>query len=175
MSEAIGLNVGDVAFGTPTMLLVRRQSYPGTMTRLKTRNGRRDLPLPSDLARSLWTITQGRDPDAPLFSTRTGTRLSDANLRKRALHPAGAAAGVPWIGFHTFRHSCASRLLAGGKNIAQVSKWLGRDRRRDDLRFLSVGTRVADNGRDVGGLPAHPRRSVAVPRLAVRYGRAMTE
>ena len=41
------------------------------------------------------------------------------------LAPAAKAAGVPWIGFHTFRHTCASRLLASGKNIAQVSKWLG--------------------------------------------------
>lgn len=130
VSEAIGLNVGDVAFGTPTMLRVRRQCYRGTMTALKTRNGRRDLPLPSDLARALWTLSHGRDADAPLFVTRAeghrrGGRLSDANLRRRVLAPAAKAAGTPWMGFHTLRHTCASRLLAGGKNIAQVSKWLG--------------------------------------------------
>ncbi len=95
------------------------------MSKLKTRNGRRDLPLLSDLARGLWVRCQGSVPDTPLFVTRTGSRLSDGNLRRRVLAPAATAAGVPWIGFHTFRHTCASRLLAGGKNIAQVSKWLG--------------------------------------------------
>lgn len=130
VSEAIGLNVGDVAFGTPTMLRIRRQCYRGTMSALKTRNGRRDLPLPSDLARDLWTLTQGRPADAPLFVTRAeahrgGGRVSDPNLRRRVLAPAARAAGAPWMGFHTLRHTCASRLLASGKNIAQVSKWLG--------------------------------------------------
>ena len=39
--------------------------------------------------------------------------------------------GVPWASFHTFRHTCASLLFApveqggGGKNIRQVSAWLG--------------------------------------------------
>lgn len=125
ISEAIGLNVGDIEFGAAPVLRVRRQSYRGTMSKLKTRNGRRDLPLPSDLGRALWVRCQGADHDAPLFATRTGSRLSDGNLRRRVLAPAATAAGVPWIGFHTFRHTCASRLLSGGKNIAQVSKWLG--------------------------------------------------
>jgi len=61
----------------------------------------------------------------PVVPSQAGTRLSDHNMRKRVLTPAAKAAGVPWIGFHTCRHTCASRLLAGGKNIAQVSKWLG--------------------------------------------------
>jgi integrase len=126
VSEAIGLNVGDVAFGTPTRVQVRRQCYRGTMDRLKTRNARRDVPVSADLARSLWPACANREADAPLFATRTGTRVSDTNLRRRVLNPAAQAAGVPWAGFHSLRHTCASRLLAeGGKNIAQVARWLG--------------------------------------------------
>ena len=34
-------------------------------------------------------------------------------------------AGVPWIGFHTFRHTCASLLFAEGRNAVQVQRWLG--------------------------------------------------
>ena len=30
-----------------------------------------------------------------------------------------------WAGFHTFRHTVASRLFAGGRNIKQVQRWLG--------------------------------------------------
>lgn len=32
---------------------------------------------------------------------------------------------VPWIGFHTFRHTCASMLIEQGKNPRQVAAWLG--------------------------------------------------
>ena len=163
INEAIGLNVGDIEFGASPLLHVRRQSYRGTMSKLKTRNGRRDLALPSDLARALCVRCQGADPDAPLFATRTGSRLSDGGLRRRVLAPAGKAAGVPWIGFHTFRHTCASRLLAGRKNIAQVSKWLGHanpaftlrtyvhlmDEGLGDVEFMAAGERDVRPAQDV--------------------------
>ena len=32
---------------------------------------------------------------------------------------------MPWVGFHTFRHTCASILFARGKSIKQVQEWLG--------------------------------------------------
>ena len=52
------------------------------------------------------------------------------------LKPAAAAVGlttdvagkdepVPWVSFHTFRHTCASLLFAEGKNVKQVQEWLG--------------------------------------------------
>ena len=39
--------------------------------------------------------------------------------------PTAEEAGVPWIGFHTFRHTCATRLFADGRNAVQVQRWLG--------------------------------------------------
>jgi integrase len=39
--------------------------------------------------------------------------------------PAAQEAGVPWIGFHTFRHTCASMLFDRGRNAKQVQRWLG--------------------------------------------------
>jgi integrase len=41
------------------------------------------------------------------------------------LAPACEEAGVAWAGFHTFRHTVASRLFADGRNIVQVQHWLG--------------------------------------------------
>ena len=38
---------------------------------------------------------------------------------------AAGEAGVPWIGFHTFRHTCASLLFDAGRNPKQVQRWLG--------------------------------------------------
>jgi len=32
---------------------------------------------------------------------------------------------VPWVGFHTFRHTCATMLFRHGLNAKQVQMWLG--------------------------------------------------
>jgi integrase len=47
------------------------------------------------------------------------------NVRRRVLRPAAEEAGAPWVGFHTFRHTCASLLFAEGRNAVQVQRWLG--------------------------------------------------
>jgi hypothetical protein len=41
------------------------------------------------------------------------------------LKPAARRAGVPWAGFHTFRHTCATLLFRHGLNAKQVQTWLG--------------------------------------------------
>lgn len=123
ISEAIALTWADVEFGERPHLRVRRQLYRGTAKRLKSRSSRRDLPLAPGIARRLWP-QQGK-PGEPLFATAAGTPLSDGNLRRRVLAPAARRASVPWVGFHTFRHTCASLLFEGGKDIKQVSAWLG--------------------------------------------------
>ncbi len=39
--------------------------------------------------------------------------------------PAAEGLGLGWIGFHTFRHTCASLLFDHGRNVKQVQEWLG--------------------------------------------------
>ena len=56
---------------------------------------------------------------------RTGSRYLDGNIRRDILEPATTAARLEWVTFHAFRHTCASILFEQGKNIAQVSAWLG--------------------------------------------------
>ena len=125
ISEAIGLTWGDVAFGERPRLEVRRQLCRGRWQRLKSRSGRRDVPLSPRMAQRLWAARKGRRPGDPVFGTTTGTPLRDENVRQRVLKPAGRRAGVPWVGFHTFRHTCASLLFEGGKDVKQVQEWLG--------------------------------------------------
>jgi len=55
----------------------------------------------------------------------TGTELNPSNVRRRVLIPAAKPLGLGWIGFHTFRHSCASLLFDHGRNVKQVQEWLG--------------------------------------------------
>ena len=73
-------------------------------------------------------------------------------------------AGVEWIGFHTFRHTCASVLFESGKNIRQVSEWLGHsdpsftlrtyvhlmDAGLGDADFLDEAVNVAPGGESGG-------------------------
>jgi integrase len=105
---------------------VRRQNGKGLVIGpLKSRYASRDLPIPLDLADRLRTHVSGREPDALVFSTGIGTLLSPDNVFSRVLQPACAEAGVEWAGFHTFRHTVASRLFAKGRNAVQVQRWLG--------------------------------------------------
>ncbi len=55
--------------------------------------------------------------DALAFTTLTGRQLNRSNLWRDVLRPAAVRAEVPWVGFHTFRHTCASLLFAAGKNV----------------------------------------------------------
>jgi integrase len=60
-----------------------------------------------------------------VFASQAGTRLDTDNVRNRVIRPAGEKARVPWCGWHTFRHTCASILFAEGRNVVQVQRWLG--------------------------------------------------
>lgn len=141
ISEQLGLDWSDVEFGTRPRLRVRRQYYRGVTKQLKTRHGRRDLPLSTGMARRLWAARPAHGSGA-VFATRNGTRYSDRNVR-RILDGAAERAGVPWVHFHTFRHTCASILFESGKSIRQVAGWLGHS---DPAFTLRTYVHLMDDG-----------------------------
>lgn len=63
--------------------------------------------------------------DDPVFAASNGACLDAENLRRRVLKPTREAACLEWVGFHTFRHTCATLLFAEGRNAVQVQRWLG--------------------------------------------------
>jgi integrase len=103
---------------------VRRRVGAGLVVGpLKSRYARRDVPIPLDLADRVRALAV---PDDKLvFASTVGTLLDGDNLADRVLAPACSEAGVEWAGFHTFRHTVASRLFAAGRNPVQVQRWLG--------------------------------------------------
>jgi integrase len=142
ISELLGLDWDDLELGDRPRLKIRRQCYRGTLKQhLKTEQGRRELPLSPGMARKLWAARPARAA-GPMFATATGTRLQERNLR-RVLDVATDRAGVPWVSFHTFRHTCASMLLESGKNIRQVAGWLGHT---DPSFTLRTYTHLMDDG-----------------------------
>jgi integrase len=130
-----------VELGQRPRILVREQFYRGQRRRLKSKYGRREVPLSAGMARRLTELRRDtyRGDQAPVFAAATGTELHPSNIAGRVLKPAAIAAGLlkpsetwkdpakpeSWVSFHTFRHTCASLLFDGGKNIKQVKEWLG--------------------------------------------------
>ncbi|MGH2379271.1 MAG: tyrosine-type recombinase/integrase [Candidatus Limnocylindria bacterium] len=150
ISEAVGLTWAHVELGESARLLVREQLYEGERKRLKTGNGRRDVPLSTGMTARL--LAHRRDtfagPESPVFSSRVGTPLRPSNIRRQTLKPTRDAVGLPWVTFHTFRHTCASLLFEQGRNVKQVSEWLGHADPAFTLRryihLMDVGVGDAD-------------------------------
>jgi integrase len=137
IGEAIALSWGDVDVGRHRVN-VRRRLYRGRFDAPKSRYGRRSIPLSEGLAQTLWPLRGTRADDVLVFSSSAGSPLNDSNLRARILKPAAVEAGLgewayakgrrsakTWVGFHTFRHTCATMLFRYGLNAKQVQMWLG--------------------------------------------------
>lgn len=106
-------------------LRVRRTLYEGEPQPPKTKYSRREIPLQPGLVERLREHIAGRFPDDLVFPASNGAPLRCENVRRRQLWPAAKAADIPWIGFHTFRHTAATLLFAEGRNVVQVQRFLG--------------------------------------------------
>jgi integrase len=127
ISEATGLTWEHLELGEGPRVKVREQFYRGERRKLKSGAGKRDIPLSSGMAARLLAHRRDtyRGPKAPVFPSKTGTPLIRGKVAERVLNPAREDVGMPWVSFHTFRHTCASMLFDDGRNIKQVQEWLG--------------------------------------------------
>jgi integrase len=127
ISETIGLTWGHLDLGERRRVLVREQLYEGKRRRLKSGSGRRDVPLSAQMAARLLAHRRDsyRGTEGPVFASRAGAQLSPSNVWRRTLKPTRDAVGLPWVTFHSFCHTCASLLFEAGRNVKQVSEWLG--------------------------------------------------
>jgi len=158
ISEAIGLEWSAVEFGDQPRVHVRRQCIRGEWSTPKSAKSKRRVPLSPDMARSLWRLRGIRGDGELVFPSQTNTPLRDGDVARRVLKPAAIRAGLlrpreswfksdkpePWVGFHTFRHTCASLLFAAGRNVKQVQEWLGH---ADPGFTLRTYVHLMDDGR----------------------------
>lgn len=114
---------GDQPYVKVRQRAARRNGVGMVIGPLKSRHARRDLPIPFELADRLRAL--GTADDALAFESPQGGVYDPHHLHHRVLKPAAAEAGVEWAGFHTFRHTVASRMFARGRNVVQVQRWLG--------------------------------------------------
>lgn len=124
ISEAIALQWGDLERGR---IRVRRRIYRG-VDDPKSRYGKRDVPLSAGMLRDLearraetsWSADQD-----PIFASRVGKPIIHQNLYRRVYKPAARSVGLDWVGWHTLRHTAASRFFRNGWNAKQVQIVLG--------------------------------------------------
>jgi site-specific recombinase XerC len=123
ISELIALNCQDITLGTAANV--------HTIGKGKARR----TPLTPTIRTVLkaWLPERAGAPDAPLFPTHTGKRLSrDAVEHRLAHHLQTAASDCPAIAgkhitMHTLRHTAAMRLLLAGNDITVIALWLGHE------------------------------------------------
>jgi integrase len=114
--------------GSEPEVRVRRAIVRGRVVNPKSKYGRREIALPPSLVLELraWRRdTEWPGDDDLVFASQAGTPIKVENLRRRALTPTAEEAGVPWIGFHTFRHTRATLMFAAGANAMQMQRMLG--------------------------------------------------
>jgi integrase len=127
ISEAIALRWSDLVLGgSAPRLQVSRAIVKGVVGAPKSRHGKRLVPLPCDLAARLSALRPAGVPDdAFVFPGREGGPSDPGALRRRVLVPAATRAGLPGVGFHTLRHTCASLLIESGLNVLRLQRWMG--------------------------------------------------
>jgi integrase len=106
------------------------------------------------------SAAEWHEDDDLVFPSATGTPMLPENRHRRALKPAAEEAGVPWAGFHCLRHSCASMLNADGRNIVQVSRWLGH---HSPSFTLEVYAHLMDDGVGRALYPLTPAHGDEIP------------
>jgi integrase len=123
---------GDGRSGAGPYLRVRQAIVQGIVGAPKSRHGARTIPLTDDLGRRLSQLRSPNvQPEDLVFRNGNGRPLEPNNLRNRILRSAAIRAGVPGIGLHTLRHTCASLLIERGTAIHELR--LGAGVSQDEL------------------------------------------
>lgn len=111
---------------------VRRRWYRGTIGPPKSSYGKRKLKLAPAKARKLrehheQELAAGRGkPNDLVFTTPVEhVRIDQGNLARDMLHPVRDALGIPWLTWHTFRHTAITARFLEGWNAVQCQRFAG--------------------------------------------------
>jgi len=127
-SELFGLQWKDFDFEKLT-IEIRRSIYEQTIGKCKTQNSRKPLPLAADVAKELIRWREKSKNNAPedwvFASTHENGRLpfSPNFVLAKIIRPAAMRAGIEKrIGWHTFRHTYSTLLIANHEDIKVVQE-----------------------------------------------------
>jgi integrase len=117
----------------PLSLLVRENYVMNRYQTLKTNSSYRTVLIPAWLARRVQENLPAKNSDGSsvhgltiVFANTTGSAPIDQhNLARRVLKPVAKSLGMPWVSWHTFRHSHATMTDKAGFTTAERMKLLG--------------------------------------------------
>ncbi len=138
VSEIFGLQWQDLDLQNGAVSF-RRGFVQGRITPLKTEASRTNLPLPDelmDLLRQWKSITPFSKPDDWIFAspyTKGKRPFWPAQLLKKHIKPLALAAGLPSIGWHSFRHTVSAWGKEAGLKLEDVKTLL----RHEDIATTS--------------------------------------
>ena len=124
VSEAVGVNVGDLQLQQPSCVLIRGKGAKERM-----------VPLAKDIAPVIRSLIHERgvtaDSQSPVFVNSRGQRLTrhgvthiihrTVAIAARTIPPLSSKAISP----HTLRHTAAMNLLQSGVDLTTIQSWLG--------------------------------------------------
>ena len=147
-SELFALKWEDVDYASLT-LQIRRSIYGRVVGNCKTATSKKDLPLSSYVAGELryWQQQSSykRASDWVFASPRSNGVYPywPAVLLAKSIRPAAARAGImKRIGWHTFRHTYSTMLVANGENVKVVQELMRHANSRCTLEIYSQAGRA---------------------------------
>jgi integrase len=148
-SGLLALKWSDVDFSTLELNVVR-SIYLRNVGNCKTEASRKPVPLDAHVAADLWlwkeASTYSKSEDWIFASPRTHGKYPywpDALLLK-IVQPASRRAGITKrIGWHTFRHSYSSLMVANGENVEVVQELMRHASSRFTLDIYSQAPKAA--------------------------------
>jgi integrase len=142
-SEFLALKWRDIDFGD-SQINVRHSIYLNVVGNCKTEASRKPVPMDPILASELRTWNQetshGKPDDWVFASPRAQGRHPywPDSLLSHVIRPAAKRAGiVKRIGWHTFRHSFSTLLMANGENVKVVQELMRHANCRCTLEIYS--------------------------------------
>jgi len=141
-SELFALKWGDVDFPTLT-ININRSIFEGVVGKCKTRTSQNPVPVDAYVARELlewrskttfhkltdWVFTSPTYGLHPFWPNRVLTTV---------IQPAAARAGITKrIGWHTFRHTYSTMLVANGENVKVVQELMRHASSRSTLEIYT--------------------------------------
>jgi integrase len=142
-SELLGLKWGDIEFENP-QIKVQRSIYRNVVGNCKTETSKKPVPMDPILAAELWAWKQHSLYSQPCDWVFASPRTKGKNpywpdiVLSRVVRPAVARAGIQkHVGWHTFRHSFSTMLIANGENVKVVQELMRHSNCRCTLEIYS--------------------------------------
>jgi len=127
-SELFALKWKDIDF-SDLIIEVQRSIFLGVIGDCKTVTSRQPIPLSLNVAAELWLwkeTTAYAEPNDWVFGSprrKGGRPLRPEGRLSKIIRPAAVRAGIKKrIGWHTFRHTYSSTLIANGENVKVVQE-----------------------------------------------------